>query len=65
MYKKIETEGWKVSNPFKIATSVSMLDIVTDEDEEREDRVFRTQTPQRSGARLLRSRVSARTRKKF
>lgn len=37
MYKKIETEGWKVSNPFKIATSVSMLDIVTDEDEGREE----------------------------
>jgi len=37
MYKTIETEGWKVSNPFKVATSVSMLDIVTDDDEEREE----------------------------
>ena len=32
MYKTIETEGWKVSNPFKVATSVSMLDINDDEE---------------------------------
>ena len=32
MYKKIETEGWKVSNAFKVITSVSVYDVNDDEE---------------------------------
>lgn len=32
MYQKIETEGWKVSNPFRVITSVSVYDVNDDEE---------------------------------
>ncbi len=63
MYQKIETEGWKVSNAFKVITNKSVFDICGIDDDgeamqalvEEQDKILESRGFSHSYAELLRS----------